>query len=148
MHGEVQLCPSMAAPYTHPATSRLECPAGRGPACWCTILHCRSQKASKSDPACGRQLWLSEGFTPAGLSQAYPSIALDLSDTCDLSPLLLPGRPLVVTGTSSVCCLRTLSPANVTLAPELPWNHTGGKASPVFPILYVFLSFLFRHFSI
>lgn len=56
-------------------------------------------------------------------------------------------QALVVAGTSSVCSLST----------PLPTSHSpltcygirlGGKANPVFPILYIFLSFLFQHFSI
>lgn len=100
LQGEVQLYLSMAAPCTHPAISRLGYPAGRSPACWSTTLHCCSQKASESLLARGRQLWLSEGFTPPGLSQAYPITALDLSNTSWF--LILPGRPLVVVDTSSV----------------------------------------------
>lgn len=70
-------------------------------------------KASQSHPARGGQIWLSEGFTPAGLNQAYPTTALDLLDTSDSSSLLLPGRPLVVAD-------------NITLAPDLP--RVGSKS--------------------
>ena len=74
---------------TNPVASRLGCPAGRGPVCLCTMLpYCR-QKASGSHLAHGHQLWLSQGFTPTGLSQTDPIVALDVSETSNPSSLLL-----------------------------------------------------------
>lgn len=74
---------------TNPAASRLGHPTGRSPLCLCAILRYWTQKASGSDVARGLQLWLSEGFTRSGLSQTYPSVALDISETSLSSTLLL-----------------------------------------------------------
>lgn len=135
---------------TNAAVSRLGRPAGRGPVCSCTILHYCNQKASGSDLARGHQLLLSEGFMPAGLCQTYPTAALGASETSNSSSLLLcfqVGSWLLLTLVQcvvSACSLLVTSRS----PPTCNGACLGGKASPVFPILYAFLMFLFQHFTI
>lgn len=122
----------------------------QNPLCLCAILRDWTQKASGSDVARGLQLWLSEGFTPAGLSQTSPSVALDISETSLSSSLLLSfqvGPWLLLALVQRVALAYSLLVTSRS-PPTRDGAGLGGKAGPVFPILYVFLRFLFQHFSI
>lgn len=136
LHGDVRPCPSTSAGSARLPPSHLHQPSRvqAGTPCWeksPLLVH----HIALLDP---KGFWIGCGPWPPDLvvrgihtrwfESDLPQRGIrHFRDFSLLNPSpFLSGRPLVVTGTSSVCCLSILSAGNITLATDLRWSRSRG----------------------